>query len=133
MLSTGTELSNWWQEWATTMARITLGLVCLWFGVNELLQPSLWTGYVPILPATATLTVILVLLHGSALLVLAVALIAGIAPRIAAAILSVLLVEIILGLTVGHGLNDVAVRDLGILGLALAVLGSQQQRLLLEI
>lgn len=119
-------------EWATTAARILLGIVCLWFGTNELLQPSLWVGYVPLLPATAGLAVPLVLVHGAVLLVLGVALIVGIAPRVAAGVVALLLLEILLDLLIGHGITDIAVRDLGILGLAVAILGSGRHRLLLE-
>lgn len=117
--------------WSVTIARIILGLVCLWFGLSELSQPHLWTGYVPIISSTTTLATILVLLHGGALFVLGVALVAGIAPRTAALIVGLFLAEIIIDLTVGHGVNDIAVRDLGVLGLALAVFGSARQRLML--
>lgn len=113
------------------MARVILGLVCWWFGINELLQPHLWTGYVPVLTTTSTAAVVLVLLHGGLLFVLGTLLVAGIVPRPAALIVALLLLEIILGLSLGHGINDIAVRDLGILGLAVAVMGSDQQRLLL--
>lgn len=119
------------QEWSVTIARVCLGLVCLWFGLSELTQPQLWTGYVPIIPATTGVAVVLVLLHGGLLFVLGVALAVGIAPRTAALIVGLLLMEIIIDLSVGHGINDIAVRDLGVLGLALAVFGSAQQRLTL--
>ncbi len=118
-------------EWAMTCARIVLGLVCLWFGTNELVQPHLWTGYVPIIPTTGTLAVILVLLHGGALFVFGIALVLGIVPRIVALFVALLLLEIVLMLSIGHGVNDIAVRDLGIFGLAVAIAGSTRQRLLL--
>ncbi len=118
-------------EWAVTVARIVLGLVCLWFGTNELIQPHLWTGYVPIIPTTGVLPVVLVLLHGGALFVFGIALIVGIVPRIVALFVALLLLEIVLTLSIGHGVNDIAVRDMGILGLALAIAGSTRQRLLL--
>lgn len=119
------------QEWSGTIARVFLGFVCLWFGVNELVQPHLWTGYVPLISTTTTFATVLVLMHGGSLFVLGVALLFGIAPRIAALLVGLLLAEIIVDLTVGHGVNDIAVRDLGVLGLALAVFGSARQRLIL--
>ncbi len=119
------------QEWAATLARVILGLVCLWFGANELAQPHLWTGYVPFIPSVGTLAVILVLLHGGLLFVLGVALVFGIAPRVAAVVVGLFLTEIIIDLSVGHGVNDIAVRDLGVLGLSVAVVGSSGQRLVL--
>lgn len=129
--SSNSTLEGMVQEWTSTLAREILGAICLWFGVNELIQPHLWTGYVPFVPATGTLIVVLVLLHGAFLFVLGVALVFGIAPRVAALMMGLLLMEIILDLTVGHGVNDIAVRDLGILGLSLAVIGSTRQRLML--
>src|SRR5712691_12098316 len=68
-------------SWAPVISRILLGLVLAWFGYHELVQPALWTGYVPVLSATSDLAVILVLAHGWVLLLLAAALVAAIAPR----------------------------------------------------
>ncbi len=118
-------------EWAPVAARVLLGLVLAWFGYHELVQPSLWTGYVPVLSATSDLAVILVLAHGWVLLLLAVALVAAIAPRTAAAVSAVLLLEIVISLTVTGGLSDLTLRDVGVLGLAICLTGIPQQRLLL--
>jgi len=119
-------------EWAPTVARILLGLVLAWFGYHELVQPSLWTGYVPVVPAASGAAVVLVLAHGWLLLVLAVALIAGIGTRVAAAAAAVLLLEIVVGLTVTGGLSDLTVRDVGVLGLAICLTGRTRQRLMLR-
>jgi uncharacterized membrane protein YphA (DoxX/SURF4 family) len=118
-------------QWAPVAARVLLGLVLAWFGYHELVQPSLWTGYVPVLSATSDLAVILVLAHGWVLLLLAVALVAAIAPRTAAAVSAVLLLEIVISLTVTGGLSDLTLRDVGVLGLAICLTGIPQQRLLL--
>jgi uncharacterized membrane protein YphA (DoxX/SURF4 family) len=120
------------EEWCPTAGRILLGLVLGWFGYHELVQPSLWTGYVPLVPAMSSLAVILVLAHGWLLLVLAVALIAGIGPRVTAAAAAILLLEIVIGLTVTGGLSDLTLRDAGILGLAICLTGGTRQRLLLS-
>ncbi len=117
--------------WAPVLARWLLGAVLLWFGFQELWSPRMWTGYVPVLPSAAGATVGLVLFHGALLTLLAVALVVGIAPRAAAAVGAVVLLEVILTLTVGHGLNDIAMRDVGVLGLAVAVAGTPQRRLVL--
>jgi len=119
-------------DWAPTVARVMLGLVLAWFGYHELVQPSLWTGYVPLVSATSGVAVVLVLVHGWLLLVLAVALIAGIAARIAAAAAAVLLVEIVVWLTATAGLSDLTLRDLGVLGLALCLTSPTRQRLVLR-
>jgi len=123
---------SWVEEWAPTAARIILGLVFVWFGANELLQPHLWTGYVPLLTSDATITVLLVQLHGGLLWLLATALIVGIAPRMAALISTLMMIEIILPLIILHGISDIVARDFGVLGLALATFGAAKQRLLLR-
>jgi hypothetical protein len=76
--------------------------------------------------------VILVLAHGWLLLVLAVALAAGIAVRAAAAVAVLLLLEIVISLAVTGGLSDLTVRDVGVLGLAICLIGSTRQRLVLS-
>jgi uncharacterized membrane protein YphA (DoxX/SURF4 family) len=118
-------------EWAPTAGRILLGLVLAWFGYHELVQPSLWTGYVPLVPASSSFAVLLVLAHGWLLLVLAVALLAGIAVRAAAALAAVLLLEIVISLTVTGGLSDLTLRDVGVLGLASGLTAATRQRLVL--
>jgi uncharacterized membrane protein YphA (DoxX/SURF4 family) len=119
-------------DWAPTAARILLGLVLAWFGYHELVRPSLWTGYVPLVPSSSDLAVISVLAHGWVLLVLAVALAAGIAPRAAAAAAAVLLLEIVISLSVTGGLSDLTLRDVGVLGLAVCLTGPARQRLVLS-
>lgn len=119
-------------EWAPTVARMLLGLVLAWFGYHELVQPSQWTGYVPVVSATSSFAVVLVLAHGWLLLVLAVAMIAGIALRVAAAAAAILLLEIVISLTVTGGLSDLTLRDVGVLGLAVALTGNHTHRLVLS-
>lgn len=118
-------------EWAPTAGRVLLGLVLAWFGYHELVQPSLWTGYVPVVPASSP-AVLLVLAHGWLLLILAVAMIAGIAVRAAAAVAVALLLEIVISLTVASGLSDLVLRDVGVLGLAACLTASTRQRLVLS-
>ena len=120
------------EAWAPTSARVLLGLVLTWFGYHELVAPLLWTGYIPVLSATSHVSEVLVLAHGWVLLVLAVALVAGIAPRLAALVAAVLLFEIVVSLAVAGGLSDLVLRDVGVLGLALSVAGTRRQRLLLR-
>jgi uncharacterized membrane protein YphA (DoxX/SURF4 family) len=118
-------------EWAPTAGRILLGVVFFWFGYHELVQPGRWTQYVPVVSESSSLAVVLVLAHGWVLFVTAAALVAGIAPRAAAAIASVLLLEIVISLAV-TGLSDTAVRDIGVLGLAVCLTGCKNQRLVLR-
>ena len=118
-------------DWAPTVGRVLLGLVLAWFGYHELVQPSLWTGYVPLVSASS-LAVLLVLAHGWLLLMLAVAMIAGIAVRAAAAVSAALLLEIVISLAVTNGLSDLVLRDVGVLGLAVCLTGTTRQQLLLR-
>jgi uncharacterized membrane protein YphA (DoxX/SURF4 family) len=119
-------------EWAPTVARVLLGLVLAWFGYHELVQPSLWTGYIAVVSATSSLAAVLVLAHGWLLLMLAVAMVAGIAPRAVAAAAAILLLEIVISLTVTGGLSDLTLRDVGVLGLAVALTGRHTHRLVLS-
>ncbi len=118
-------------EWAPTMARVLLGLVA-WFGYHELAAPGLWTGYVPGLAAASPVATVLVLVHGRVLLVLAVAIVAGVALRLVAAIAALLVLQIVITLTVTGGLTDLTLRDVGILGLAICLTGSSRQRAVLR-
>ncbi len=130
-LSLPERVAQWASDWAPTAGRMLLGLVLAWFGYHELVQPSLWTGYVPLVPRGSP-AVLLVLAHGWLLLMLAVAMIAGIAVRAAAALAVVLLLEIVVSLAVTSGLSDLVLRDVGVLGLAVCLTGTTTQRLLLR-
>jgi hypothetical protein len=131
-------VADWWTRaaeistsWGPTAGRVLLGLVLAWFGYHELVQPSLWTGYVPGLNSASSTAVVVVLAHGWLLLVLAVALIAGISARAAAGITALLLAEIVIWLTATAGLSDLTIRDVGVLGLAVCMTGATEQRLAL--
>ena len=119
------------QAWSPTAARLALGLVLLWFGIHELLQPSLWTGHVPVIPQSSQVALGLVLFHGWLLSVLGIAIIFGVAPRFAAGISALMLLEIVLSLSVTGGISDIVARDLGVFGLAVAVFASDRQALML--
>jgi len=118
-------------DWAPTAGRVLLGLVLAWFGYHELVQPSLWTGYVPVVSGSA-LVVLLVLAHGWLLLMLAVAMFSGIAVRAVAAVSVVLLLQIVTSLTISSGLSDLVLRDVGVLGLAVCLTATTRQRLVLS-
>ena len=114
------------------MARVLLGLVLAWFGYHELVAPRLWTGYVPGMAAASQVAVVLVLVHGWVLLLLAVAIVAGVALRLVAAIAALLVLQIVVTLTVTGGLTDLTLRDVGVLGLAICLTGSSRQRAVLS-
>jgi len=126
------QISGIAELWAPTIGRVVLGLVLAWFGYHELVQPALWTGYVPFVHSASAGAIILVLAHGWLLLVTAVALIAGIMTRAAAAVAALLLAQIVIWLTISAGLSDLTLRDVGVLGLALCLCGATRQRLTLS-
>lgn len=128
VLYRATELAS---SWGPTVGRVLLGLVLAWFGYHELVQPVQWTGYVPGVHKASSFALLLVLAHGWLLLVLSVALVAGIAHRLAAALAALLLLEIVVWLASSAGLSDLTLRDVGVLGLAFCVMGSSEQRLVL--
>lgn len=117
--------------WGPTAGRVLLGLVLAWFGYHELIQPVQWTGYIPGVHAASAAAVALVLAHGWVLLILAVALVAGIATRAAAGLAALLLAQIVIWLWASAGLSDLTLRDVGVLGLALCISGRTEQRLAL--
>src|SRR5215475_12407313 len=123
----GTRLTGLAATWGPTEGRILLGLVLAWFGYHELVQPALWTGYVPGVHAASPAAIALVLAHGWVLLILAVALVAGIAARAAAGLAALLLAQIVIWLWVSAGLSDLTLRDVGVLGLALCITSRTEQ------
>jgi len=132
VLRLGERLADLAATWGTTTARVLLGLVLAWFGYHELIQPALWTGYVPGVHAASATAIALVLAHGWVLLLLAVALIAGIAPRAAAGLAALLLAQIVIWLWASAGLSDLTLRDVGVLGLALCITSRTEQRFALR-
>ena len=118
-------------EWAPAAGRILLGVVFAWFGYHELVQPDGWTQFVPFVSESSSLAVFLVLTHGWVLLVTGAALVAGIAPRAAAAVASVLMLEIVIAVA-ETGQSPTALRDVGVIGLAVCLTGVRHQRLVLR-
>ncbi len=99
--------------------RVAVALVFLWFGVNQVFDPTSWLGYVPSwtssLPISAQGFVLLV---GISQTVLGVLLLIGLFTRWMA-ILGVLhLIPIILSV----GYNEIMIRDLGLMFATLGVL-----------
>jgi hypothetical protein len=127
----GNRLADLAASWGPTAGRVLLGLVLAWFGYHELIQPALWTGYVPGVHVASATAIALVLAHGWVLLLDAVALVAGIASRAAAGLAALLLAQIVIWLWISAGLSDLTLRDVGVLGLALCIAGRTEQRLTL--
>lgn len=103
--------------WSYWLLRVGLGLVFAWIGVDILRHPETWLGFVPsTLPLGITREVGLKL-NGVLDVALGLFLIADKFPKITAAVASLHLV----GILATQGINAVIIRDVGLLGAALAL------------
>lgn len=103
--------------------RLSLGFVFGWFGIAEILNPRYWSGYVspialdllpiPILPFVQG--------HGVILTFLAICLILRFKLRYTGFLAMLVLLSIIGGLISMNGFDEIAVRDIGLLGLTLSI------------
>ena len=90
------------------LLRVGLASVFLWFGVNQLLFPEHFQGYVPLWAAAHSTSLLIV--NGTVEVILGVMLIIGIWTKMSALLLALHLVDIIFSI----GYNDIAVRDFGL-------------------
>ena len=104
-----------------TILRLFLAFVVIWFGLQEIFTPDTWVTFVPTFLGQGSLALDLVIVHGIILTVCAVLLIFKLYTRLAAWIVVVLLLEIIINLIFKSGFSGLVVRDIGILGMALAI------------
>lgn len=104
-----------------TVLSYFLAFVVFWFGFNEVSSPANWTGLVPGFLGSGAMLTYLVVFHGSLLILCGLALVFRFHPRVAAGILALMLLDIAATLIVRGGLSDVAVRDIGLFGVALAL------------
>lgn len=103
--------------------RLFLAFVFAWFGVNEILNPRYWSGYVPQMAIEMLPIPIypLVQAHGAVLALLAVCFLFGFYIRYIGVIALLVLLSIIGGLISTNGIDEIVVRDIGIFGLALSI------------
>lgn len=111
------------QRWAPATARMLAAVVLVTFGYQELLHPLLWTMYVPLLSPRSSVAEALVLAHGAVILVGGIALAFAVAPRFWALVSAVAMLGVLVGLA-PEGYNGIFARDLGVLGLCLAIMGT---------
>jgi uncharacterized membrane protein YphA (DoxX/SURF4 family) len=105
-------------EYGQIILRISLALVFLWFGINQLYSPSQWTDFVPdfigkIIPANTA-----VILNSSLEVLLGLALLVGFYTRLSALALGVHL----FGIALSIGFSAIAIRDYGLALATLALL-----------
>lgn len=110
-----------------TILRIGLGLVILWFGVEQILNPNSWIGYVPLwLDSLLTATVV-VYINGGFEIIASLLLIFNRFVKLSSLLLSIHLVLIIIEL----GYNATAIRDIGILVGLIALFAMERNKKLL--
>ncbi|MBI5390232.1 DoxX family protein [Candidatus Woesearchaeota archaeon] len=105
------------QTYAPTLLRIGMSLVFLWFGINQVLNPTNFLGYLPDFWFTSLWARSIIMANGAFEIVFGGMLLAGLWTRIAAALLSMHLLVI----TIELGYGDVAVRDFGLAMATIAI------------
>lgn len=100
------------KTYSPTVLRIGMALIAIWFGAQELLNPQMWTGYIPdsVIAFSNLSANFLVHMNGSFELVLGIALLLGIKTRITALLLTLHMLDITY--VVGYG--ALGIRDLGL-------------------
>lgn len=104
--------------------RIFLAFVFLWFGVSEFVNPTNWVSYMPSFVSGLGLDGnFLVVIHGLFLIVISFCLIFKFFLRFTGLLAILILLQITFGLLVisKFEINEIVVRDIGLLGLAIAV------------
>ncbi|MEK6963759.1 MAG: DoxX family membrane protein [Nanoarchaeota archaeon] len=100
-------------KYAPFLVRLGLGLVLVWFGIDALLNPGVWSTLVPkwILSLSGLSADTFMYFNGVIEIILGLLLLVGLWARLIAALTACLLLGIIF--TLGYG--DLAVRDMGLL------------------
>jgi len=115
------------KDYSVFIIRIGLALVLLWFGIDEIRNPEKWFSYfpqsfIPLLPFDLNLFFIL---NGIFEVVVGILLLIGFKTRIVAFIAALHLLSI----TLSVGYNDIAIRDFGLMLMAVSLVFSGAGRL----
>lgn len=105
--------------------RVFLAFVFVWFGISEIMDPPYFSGYVP--PFIQNLPFydakMFIQVHGAILVFLSFCLIFKFYLKVTGLFAVLMLGQIIVGLllTENFEINEIIVRDIGLLGLALSI------------
>ncbi len=103
--------------------RLGLAFVFGWFGIDKFLNVNAWTGWIPpwmtFVPAIPFLYAL-----GAAEVLVALFLLGGKYVRICSLACAALLI----GVTLSFGINEITVRDIGLIAMALALAMQPEQR-----
>ncbi len=99
-------------KYAPAIVRIGMGLVFIYFGTNQLMHPSSWTGFVPVaIPSLLGMSTIkFVLMNGWFEIVAGCCLLVGFQVRAVGLLLGLHLI----GISLSIGFTALGVRDLGL-------------------
>jgi uncharacterized membrane protein YphA (DoxX/SURF4 family) len=99
-------------KYSATVLRIGIALVFLWFGTQQIIDPSVWTSYIPegIVGIFSLSAVKLVYLNGLFEIIFASALLLGYFTRFSALLLALHMLDI----TYIVGFDAIGVRDFGL-------------------
>jgi uncharacterized membrane protein YphA (DoxX/SURF4 family) len=96
---------------APTFLRISMSLVILWFGVQQIIDPTSWLGFLPAWTASLPISQIhFIYFNGTFEIIFGIFLLIGFYTRIVALVLALHLLDI--AYTVGY--NAIGIRDLGL-------------------
>lgn len=106
-----------------TAMHLSLAFVFGWFGISEILNPVYFSGYIP--PFVKILPFfnpnIFIQVHGIVLTLLSLCLIFKFYLRFTGILMILMLLQITFGLLLISGFNEIVVRDIGLLGLAISI------------
>lgn len=100
------------QKHSPVVLRIGLSLVFLWFGVDQIIHPNAWLGFIPdwVVSLTSISAPTIVYLNGLFEIIFGTALLFGIFTRFVAFVLFLHMADI----TIMVGLDSIGIRDFGL-------------------
>lgn len=121
---------EWHSDWGTVVARVGVGLVFLWFGIDKFIHVSNWTGWVPQwMEAVIPMSLITFMyVQGVIESLVGLLLVIGYQVRIASLVAVVTLLGVELAM-VGTGQAEMMLRDGAILAAAVSLLFTGSQKL----
>ena len=109
---------NNWKSYGAPLARIGVALVFLIFGIDQLIRPEAWFSYIPSGVLNYGISESsFILFNGIFDTIIGLLLLIGFFTRTA----SILAVLHLVGIIISMGYSDIAVRDFGLLVVALSV------------
>ena len=103
--------------YAQIVLRLGISIVFLWFGINQLIDPEKFMGYLPKALLLSTFASSIVLANGIFGTITGLLLAISLWVRPVALIIAIHLIIVIIGL----GYNDITVRDFGLLCATIAI------------